>query len=119
MMNRNPLDLGCAYGETSRKAKENKGQNGIRELRGSGSETFQSAQVRDNQGQKGLVPSLQFGVGNALASNARRNGNHALVVVQVTLVERERALGNVTLSVLHSIVRVGALPCALVGRRSP
>src|SRR5665213_426016 len=114
MPNRNPADLGCAHGETHRKDQENKGRNGVRELRGCCSQTVQGAQVRDNQGQKGL--SLQFGVGHALASDARSYCNHALQVIHLTVVERECSLVYVARRVLACIVRVRALPRSLIER---
>jgi len=114
-LNRNPLDLGCAYGKTPSKTQENKGQNGVRELRGRCSQTLQSHQGRDcPERQERLVSSLQFGAGHALSGNARSDCNHALVVVEFTVVERECSLVHVASRVLASVVRVGALPRSLV-----
>lgn len=119
MLNRNPVDLACAYGDTSRKnvskAQENKGKVRGTTLRGCGPKTLQGAQVRDcSKGRKGLVPSLQLGVGETPACNGRSHHDHALKVVQVTVVERERPFVHVANGVLRSVVGLGALPSALV-----
>ena len=115
MPNSNPLDLGCAHGQNTSKAQENKGQNRVRTLRGRGPQTVQGAKNRDSpQVQKGLVSSLQFVVGHALSGNARSDWNHALQVVEVAVVERERTLVHVASRVLASVVRVGAFPRALI-----
>src|ERR1039458_4943900 len=121
MPNRNPLDLECVHAETPRKndakAQENKGKHRGTTLRGRGPQTLQSSQVRDRpEGQEGLVPSLQFFLGETLTCHSRSHRNHALKVVQFAVVERERPLVHVARRVLGSVVRVGALPGALVER---
>src|ERR1035437_11199973 len=98
MPSRNPLDLECAHAETPRKndakAQETKGKHRGTTLRGRGPQTLQSSQVRDRpEGQEGLVPSLQFFVGETLTRHGRSHRNHALRVVQFAVVQRERPLG--------------------------
>jgi len=115
MPHRNPLVLGCAYGEASRKAQENKGENRGSALRGRGPQTLQSHQGRDNrQAQKGLVSCLQRLVGETPTSDGRRDRCHTTKVVQSTVVERERPLVHVAHRVLRGVVGVGALPGPLV-----
>src|ERR1035437_7544643 len=119
MPNRNPLDLGCAYGNTPRKddqkAQEIKDDFQGRSLRGRCPQTVHSSKDRDHRtGQKALGLLLQFAVGEALSGDARSHGHHATKIVQVTVVERERALSNVAVRVLWGVVSVGALSGALV-----
>ena len=111
MPHRNPLDLGCAYGETPRdivsKDQGNKGQIRNRALRGRGLQTVQGSQDRDcRQGQEALDSGLQFAVRETPSRYCGGRSDHALKVIEVTVFERERPLVHVTNRVLGRVVGV-------------